>query len=66
MIPVEGHQNLFRDPNSGAIINCDSFGYSQYMKSKSEKQRQREELDQIKSDITEIKQLLKEILNGSN
>lgn len=65
MIPVEGHKNLYRDENSGAIINCDSFGYSQYMKIKNEKRKQKEEIDQIKNDIEEIKSLLKEMLNGS-
>jgi hypothetical protein len=65
MIPVEGHENLFRDPKSGAIINCDNFAYTQYIKAKSEKQKQREELNQIKSDIAEIKELLKGVLNGS-
>ena len=32
---------------------------------KNEKQKQREEIDQIKDDITEIKSLLKELINGS-
>lgn len=65
MIPVEGDKNLFRDENSGAIVNCDTFGYSQYIKMKSDRKKQREELDQIKQDISEIKTLLKEIINGS-
>lgn len=65
MIPVEGHTNLFRDEKTGAIVNTDTFGYSQYIKMKSEKQKQREELDQIKNDIDEIKSLLKELINGS-
>lgn len=65
MIPVEGHKHLYRDENSGAIVNCDTIGYSQYVKMKSEKQKQKEEIDQIKSDIEEIKFLLKEIVNGS-
>ena len=34
MIPVEGHKNLYRDEKSGAIINTDSHGYSQYKKIK--------------------------------
>ena len=34
MIPVEGHKHLFRDEKSGAIINTDSHGFSQYKKSK--------------------------------
>ena len=65
MIPVEGHKHLYRDENSGAIVNCDTIGYSQYVKMKSEKQKQKGEIDQIKSDIEEIKFLLKEIINGS-
>tara|TARA_B100000686_G_C16804374_1_gene988817 strand:- start:1241 stop:1444 length:204 start_codon:yes stop_codon:yes gene_type:complete len=63
MIPVEGHKNLYRDENSGAIISNDSLGYSQYMKMKSQKQNEREELDRMKSDIEEIKSLLKEFVN---
>lgn len=65
MIPVEGHKHLYRDENSGAIVNCDTLGYSQYIKMKSEKQKQKEEIDQLKTDIEEIKLLLKEIINGS-
>ena len=65
MIPVEGHTNLFRDEKSGAIVNVDTFGYSQYIKMKNEKQKQKEEIDQIKNDINEIKTLLRELINGS-
>jgi len=56
MIKVEGHQNLYRDEKSGAIINCDSVGYNQY---------QKKELDAMKRDIDEIKTLLRELINGS-
>jgi hypothetical protein len=65
MIPVEGEKSLYRDEKSGAIVNCDTFGYSQYIKMKNEKQKQREEIQQIQNDISEIKSLLKEIINGS-
>ncbi len=63
MIPVEGHKHLYRDENSGAIVNNDSLGYSQYIKMKSRKNTEKEELDRMKSDIEEIKSLLKEIIN---
>lgn len=63
MIPVDGHKNLYRDENSGAILNTDSSGYNQYMKMKASKLTQREELDKIKADIDEIKFLLKQIIN---
>jgi hypothetical protein len=65
MIPVEGNKNLFRDENSGAIVNIDTIGHSQYIKMREDKKRQREEIDQLKDDIKEIKLLLKEIINGS-
>jgi SPX domain protein involved in polyphosphate accumulation len=65
MIPVEGHANLFRDENTNAIINCDDYEYNQYMKMKNEKRRQRAEIDQLKNDVSEIKSMLRELLNGS-
>jgi len=65
MIPVEGHKNLFRDESTGAIVNCDTSGYSQYIKIQSQKQKEREEIEKMKDDISEIKSLLREIINGS-
>ena len=64
LIPVEGHSNLFRDKNTGAIVNTDSSGYAQYKKLKQSRQTEREELDILKKDIEEIKSLLKELTNG--
>ena len=65
LVKVEGEQSLFRDKNTGAILNTDSAGYAQYMRMKQRKQTEREELDTIKSDIEEIKSLLRELANGS-
>ena len=63
MIPVEGHKNLYRDEDSGSIVNTDSSGYNQYMQMKSARLTQREELDKMREDIDEIKFLLKQIIN---
>ena len=65
MIRVEGHQNLYRDEKSGAIVNCDSSAYNQYLNSLSIRDSQKRELDEMRNDIDEIKSLLKELLNGS-
>ena len=59
MIPVEGHKHLFRDEKSGAIINTDSHGFSQYKKSKNIRLTQKEEIDRMKKDIEELKDILK-------
>ena len=62
LIPVEGHQNLYRDRNNESIVNTDKNNYDNYMKVKRLKQNEKEELDTIKSDIEEIKSLLREAL----
>ena len=64
LIPVEGHNNLFRDRNTGAILNNDKSGYVQYVRLKEQKQKERNEIDQLKKDIDEIKSLLREIIDG--
>jgi hypothetical protein len=65
MIRVKGHQNLYRDENSGAIVNCDSLAYNQYLNIVNNRESQKKELDMIKQDIDEIKSLLRELINGS-
>ena len=62
MIRVEGHKNIYRDEKSGAIIITDSHGYSQYKKSKNIKLTQKDEIDSMKKDIEEIKNLLRMIV----
>lgn len=66
MIRVEGHKNLYRDENSNAIVNCDTGAYNHYIRMRDEKKKQKEEIDQLKNDVNEIKSMLKELLNGSN
>ena len=61
MIPVEGHQNLFRDEKTGAIINMDTTGYSTYMSDKRRNSDKQAELNEMKSEIETLKTMLKEL-----
>ena len=61
MIPVEGHKNLFRDEKTGAILSTDDKGYNHYVSKKNKRIDERAELDKMKEDINEIKQLLKNL-----
>jgi len=63
MLRVEGHKHLFRE-DSGAIVNTDTQKYNEYIRMKAERKRQREEIEGLKNDISEIKSLLMEIING--
>jgi len=66
MIKVEGHSHLYRDETTGAIINCDDSGYDQYVKSLTYRKNQKEELNNMKKELDEIKSLLKILVEGKN
>ena len=70
-IPVEGKVGLYRDSDSTAIINRDKKAYLDYMKRKkiaenknSELDQMKQDLDNLKCEIGEIKSLLNELVNG--
>ena len=66
-IPVEGDENkgFYRDTESNAIVMTDGDEYSKYMQSYNERQRKKTEftslqnqVNALKSDVTDIKSLL--------
>ena len=61
MIPVEGHKNLFRDEKTGAIINMDTTGYSNYMSDKRRNSDKQAEMDAMKEELETLKSMLKEL-----
>lgn len=67
LVRVEGHLNLYKDESTGAVVNLDNTAYNQYIQSKKNKESklklQQQEIDNIKNEISEIKSLLKELIN---
>ena len=71
LIPVEGNNDLVRDPKTDQIINTNTNAYDRYInqrkKRKLEKEKSlsfEEDLASLKSEMNEIKSLLKELVNG--
>ncbi len=62
MIRVEGHKNLYRN-DTGAIVNTDTIEYNQYLRLKDRRQSEKNELNRLRSEIDEIKLMLKELKN---
>ena len=62
MIKLEGHKNLYRN-DEGAIVNTDTVEYNQYVRLKNKRQSERDELHRLRSEIDEIKSMLKELKN---
>jgi hypothetical protein len=65
MIKVEGYPNLYRDERTGAIVNCDTLSYNNYVNSLNKRDSEKRQLDEMRNDIDEIKSILKELLNAS-
>ena len=63
LIKVKDHPHLYRDEDTGAIVNCDNISYDRYMNRVKRKNSEKEELDNMKKDIEEIKNLLKDFLS---
>jgi len=59
---VKEDKNLLRDSFSKAIINNDDTAYLKYLKRVSREQDKREEIEKLKSDVSEIKQMLTKLL----
>ena len=73
LIPVEGKSGFYRDPESTAVINCDRKAYSDYMKRKkiskaksNELNKMKEDLDNVKGELGEIKGLLSTLVQKLN
>ena len=71
MYKVEGHGDLARDPNTNSIININSFDHDKYVTTRSIKKAKeqdlnimKEDLDNLKGEIGEIKSLLRELVHG--
>lgn len=70
LIPVEGDTQLCRDPHSNAILNTSTQEYSAYLRLKDQKMREIEEskikmgeIDKLKSEVSEIKDMMKYIVS---
>ena len=67
---VKGHTHLVRDLKSQAIINTDSDAYARYMARKAKQSKKDDEMrkvvrevNEIKTEMFEIKSLLKKVLD---
>ena len=61
MIPVEGHKGLYRDENNNAIVNCNDYQYQEYIKLKTESLSEKQEIENLKNELSEIKTLLRKL-----
>ena len=68
-IKVKNSSSLYRDQESGAILNCSDTEYNAYLDLKkrrmdelSDLETQKKDIDNLKNEINEVKDLLKQVL----
>ena len=71
--PITGFDNLARDLETGAVINLDSNASLGLKLTKERKRKEKEQLERntndinsIKSEVSEIKNMLKILIEGKN
>ncbi len=60
---VEGENNLFRDTDTGAIINTDKSAYIAYKNKRQQKLKEMSRIDKLQDEIDEIKSLLYKVID---
>ena len=70
---VTGKDTLVRDERNGAILNIDNNGLNAYRAARDNRRKQLEkeermenEIDNIKSDVSQIKDLLNELIKRTD
>jgi hypothetical protein len=61
-IKVEGHPNLVRDKNSGAILNINKTEIEANRIRKEREKQKNKEIEQLKNDVSEIKSMLNKLV----
>jgi len=72
-LKVQGYENLVRDTRSNAIVNTNVTDYQIYMKRVKVREEQGDqirntvkEINNLKSELREIKNLLKKVVNNGD
>lgn len=60
-VRVENHNDLVRDTKTGAILMTDSETVRRNRALKEKRKQEKQELEQLKSDVQEIKDILKSL-----
>ena len=64
--PIEGHPNLFKDTDTGVIVNRSSSERDRYRSANEQSRKSmntEQEISSLRDEMDEIKSLLKQLIN---
>lgn len=62
IVKADNAPGFGRDPETGAIININTSAIGMAKKAKENRNRQKQEIEQLKQDVNDIKSLLNQII----
>jgi len=62
-IKVENSNSLYRDSETGAILNCSDSDYENYLALKRKRLQEIAEVDNLRNEVSELKSMMKLILD---
>lgn len=69
LLKIEGHSDVMKDTETGAVININSNEIENARKRKAIRRQEKEEIENLKNEVSDIKKMLGTIiekLDGSN
>jgi HAMP domain-containing protein len=65
-VNIENRPGLQRDISSGAVINTDNAAYEKALRAKELAKNKQDEINDLKQDVKELKQLMQTIIERLN
>ena len=62
-IKVENSNSLYRDAETGAILNCSDSDYENYLLLKRKRMQEIAEVDNLRNEVSVLKSMMKVILD---
>ena len=66
IVGIENHPGLVRDISSGAVLNVNRTEYENYMARKQQNVAHSDEINNIKAELDQIKQMLQILIRDKN
>lgn len=63
IVKIEDEETLVRDTHTNAVLNTDLSSLAKYKLKREKDRKMRSDIDNLKSDMTEIKQMLQQLVS---
>ena len=66
VLPIVDYPDFVKDEDTGMILNINNDKITQTQKIREQKMKERQEIEALKSDVQDIKEMLRKLLENSS